>query len=66
MAGRGRGTVADVKIGVVCGAADALVVGVALWYERGTKVRAVQSYNTSDSSDLVECLRRCAQLSTLT
>ena len=31
VAGRGRGTVAGVKIGVVCGAADAVVVGEALW-----------------------------------
>ena len=31
VAGRGRGTVAGVRIGVVCGAADAVVVGEALW-----------------------------------
>jgi hypothetical protein len=30
-AGRGRGSVAGVDIGVVCGAADAVVVGEALW-----------------------------------
>jgi mediator of RNA polymerase II transcription subunit 14 len=30
-AGRGRGTVAGIKIGVVCGAADVVVVGEALW-----------------------------------
>jgi mediator of RNA polymerase II transcription subunit 14 len=31
VAGRGRGTVAGIKIGVVCGAADVVVVGEALW-----------------------------------
>ena len=30
-AGRGRGSVAGIKIGVVCGAADVVVVGEALW-----------------------------------
>ncbi|KAH9955323.1 hypothetical protein BGW80DRAFT_1395200 [Lactifluus volemus] len=30
-AGRGRGTVAGVDIGIVCGAADVVVVGEALW-----------------------------------
>ena len=31
VAGRGRGSVAGVDVGVVCGAADAVVVGEALW-----------------------------------
>jgi hypothetical protein len=30
-AGRGRGTVAGIEIGVVCGAADVVAVGEALW-----------------------------------
>lgn len=30
-AGRARGTVAGVDIGIVCGAADVIVVGEALW-----------------------------------
>jgi mediator of RNA polymerase II transcription subunit 14 len=30
-AGRGRGTVAGIKIGIVCDAADVVVVGEALW-----------------------------------
>ncbi|KAI9510089.1 mediator complex subunit MED14-domain-containing protein [Russula earlei] len=30
-AGRGRGTVAGIDIGIVCGAADVVVVGEALW-----------------------------------
>jgi hypothetical protein len=31
MAGRGRGTVAGIGIGVVCGAADVVMVGEAFW-----------------------------------
>jgi len=30
-AGRGRGTVAGIDIGIVCGAADVVMVGEALW-----------------------------------
>jgi mediator of RNA polymerase II transcription subunit 14 len=30
-AGRGRGSVAGVDVGIVCGAADVVVVGEALW-----------------------------------